>query len=299
MVLAQQMEHIELLAKQVVEGFIIGLHKSPFHGFSVEFAEHRLYNQGDNLKHIDWKVYGRSDKLFIKRFEEETNLRCQLVIDTSSSMLFPKESDKPNKLQFAALASASILTILKKQLDAAGLTLFNDSIKLHTHRKSNTVHFKMLYNQLELLLKHDEGQKTTQTANILHQIAENIHRRSLVILFSDMLDRVSDQSELFDALQHLKYNKHEVILFHVQDSKYEVNFEFDNRPYEFIDMESGDILRMNSTQLKETYVKKMAAYRQDLSLKCGQFGIDIIDADINLGYDQVLMAYLIKRGKMM
>jgi uncharacterized protein (DUF58 family) len=157
----------------------------------------------------------------------------------------------------------------------------------------------MLYNQLELLLKHDEGQKTTQTANILHQIAENIHRRSLVILFSDMLDRVSDQSELFDALQHLKYNKHEVILFHVQDSKYEVNFEFDNRPYEFIDMESGDILRMNSTQLKETYVKKMAAYRQDLSLKCGQFGIDIIDADINLGYDQVLMAYLIKRGKMM
>jgi uncharacterized protein (DUF58 family) len=299
MVLAQQMEHIELLAKQVVEGFIIGLHKSPFHGFSVEFAEHRLYNQGDNLKHIDWKVYGRSDKLFIKRFEEETNLRCQLVIDTSSSMLFPKESDKPNKLQFAALASASILTILKKQLDAAGLTLFNDSISLHTHRKSNTVHFKMLYNQLELLLKHDEGQKTTQTANILHQIAENIHRRSLVILFSDMLDRVSDQAELFDALQHLKYNKHEVILFHVQDSKYEVNFEFDNRPYEFIDMESGDILRMNSTQLKETYVKKMAAYRQDLSLKCGQFGIDIIDADINLGYDQVLMAYLIKRGKMM
>jgi uncharacterized protein (DUF58 family) len=298
MVLAQHMENIEFLAKQVVEGFIIGLHKSPFHGFSVEFAEHRLYNPGDNLKHIDWKVYGRSDKLFIKKYEEETNLRCQLVIDTSSSMLFPKDSDKPNKLQFSALASAAILTILKKQLDAAGITLFDESIQLHTHRKSNTVHYKMLNTQLEHLLTANPEQKSTQTANVLHQIAENINKRSLVIIFSDMLDRVSDQSELFDALQHLKYNKHEVILFHVQDGKYEVNFDFDNRPYEFIDMESGEKLRMNSTQLKQTYIEKMAEYRKAVSLKCSQFGIDIIDADINEGYDKVLMSYLIKRNKM-
>ncbi len=299
MVFNQQMENIEFLAKQVVEGFIIGLHKSPFHGFSVEFAEHRLYNIGDNLKHIDWKVYGRSDKLFIKKYEEETNLRCQLVIDTSSSMFFPKESAKPNKLQFSALASASILTILKKQLDAAGISLFDESITLHTHRKSNTVHYKMLTTQLENLLKAENHQKSTQAANVLHQIAENIHKRSLVIIFSDMLDRVSDQAELFDALKHLKYNKHEVILFHVQDGKYEVDFDFENRPYEFIDMESGEKLRMNSTQLKQTYVEKMAQYREQLSLKCGQYGIDIIDANINEGYDKVLMSYLIKRNKML
>lgn len=298
MVLNQQLENIEFLAKQVVEGFIIGLHKSPFHGFSVEFAEHRLYNTGDNLKHIDWKVYGRSDKLFIKKYEEETNLRCQIVMDISSSMLFPKESEKPNKLQFSALAAASILTVLKKQLDAAGLSLFDDSIRLHTHRKSNAVHYKMLNTELEKLLSYQNESKSTQAANVLHQIAENIHKRSLVIIFSDMLDRVSDQAELFDALQHLKYNKHEVILFHVQDGQFEVNFDFDNRPYEFIDMETGEKLRMNSTQLKDTYVQKMKEYREAIALKCGQFGIDIIDANTNEGYDKILLSYLIKRNKM-
>lgn len=299
MVLHQQLENIEFLAKQVVEGFIIGLHKSPFHGFSVEFAEHRLYNTGDNLKHIDWKVFGRSDKLFIKKYEEETNLRCQLVIDTSGSMLFPEDGNQVSKLQFSALASAAIMSILKKQLDATGLSLFDESVYLHTHRKSNTVHYKMLTAELEKLLKPVARQKSTQAANVLHQIAENIHKRSLVIIFSDMLDRVSDQSDLFDALQHLKYNKHEVILFHVQDGKYEVNFDFENRPYEFIDMESGEKLRMNSMQFRETYVQKMKEYREAMALKCGQFGIDIIDANINEGFDKVLLSYLIKRNKMM
>lgn len=298
MVSNPQLENIEFLAKQVVEGFIIGLHKSPFHGFSVEFAEHRLYNVGDNLKHIDWKVYGRSDKLFIKKFEEETNLRCQLVIDISSSMNFPKDSQQPNKLHFSALAAASILTILKKRLDAAGLTLFDDSIRIHTHRKSNSVHYKTLTTELEKLFHQNNELKSTQTANVLHQIAENIHKRSLVIIFSDMFDRVSEQAEIFDALQHLKYNKHEVIVFHVQDAKLEVNFEFENRPYEFVDMETGEKLRMNSTQLKETYVQKMKSYREELALKCGQFGIDIIDANINEGFDKVLLSYLIKRNKM-
>lgn len=298
MALLQQLENIEFLAKQVVEGFIIGLHKSPFHGFSVEFAEHRLYNSGDNLKHVDWKVYGRTDKLFVKKFEEETNLRCQLVIDTSASMLFPEENGVPNKLQFSALASASILSILKKQLDAAGLSLFDTELNLHTHRKSNTVHHKMLTAELEKLLQARTGGQGSNTAGILHQIAENIHKRSLVVIFSDMLDRVSDQAELFDALQHLKYNKHEVILFHVQDGLHEVRFEYENRPYEFIDLESGERLRMNSAEFRDTYVQKMAEYRQALHLKCGQFGIDLVDADIRQGYEQVLLAYLIKRGKM-
>lgn len=298
MVLDQQMEHLELLARQVVEGFIIGLHKSPFHGFSVEFAEHRLYNVGDNLKHIDWKVYGRIDKLFIKKYEEETNLRCQIIIDTSSSMLFPEDSDKPNKLQFSCLAAASLTTILKKQLDAVGLSFFDTSLTLHTPCKSNTVHQKMLMTELEKKLKYKSENKSTHAANVLHQIAETLHRRSLVVIFSDMLDRISDRDELFDALKHLKYNKHEVILFHVQDGTYEVDFGFENRPYEFVDMESGEKLRMNSNQLKTEYVQKMAAYRDELALKCGQFGIDIINANTDEGFDKILLSYLIKRNKM-
>lgn len=298
MVLDQQIENLELLAKQVVEGFIIGLHKSPFHGFSVEFAEHRLYNIGDNLKHIDWKVYGRVDKLFIKKYEEETNLRCQIVIDTSSSMLFPIDSGKPNKLQFSCLAAASLATILKKQLDAVGLSFFDTSLTLHTACKSNTVHQKMLMTELEKKLKHETQSQSTNAANVLHQIADTLHKRSLVVIFSDMLDRISDQDELFDALQHLKYNKHEVILFHVQDGQFEVDFDFENRPYEFVDLETGERLKMNSTQLKDEYIKKMQEYRNALSLKCGQFGIDIVNANTNEGFDKVLNAYLIKRNKM-
>ena len=298
MVITQQIENIEFLAKQVVEGFIIGLHKSPFHGFSVEFAEHRLYNSGDNLKHIDWKVYGRSDKLFIKKFEEETNLRCQLIIDTSSSMHFPEEGALPNKLQFSCLAAASLITLMKKQLDAVGLTMFHDSIQLHTKCKSNTVHQKMLMTELERAAATQVAMQSTQAANVLHQVAENIHKRSLVIIFSDMFDRVSDAEGIFDALKHLKYNKHEVVLFHVQDKKQEVEFDYENRPYEFIDLETGEKLRMNSMQLKKDYVAKMEAYRKELSLKCGQFGIDIVDADIHEGFYKILLSYLIKRNKM-
>lgn len=298
MVTAPVIENLELLAKQVVEGFIIGLHKSPFHGFSVEFAEHRLYNTGDNLKHIDWKVFGRTDRLFIKKFEEETNLRCQIVLDTSSSMLFPEGKDQPNKLQFSCLAAASLITLLKKQLDAVGLSLFDTSLHLHTPCKSNTVHHKMLMSTLENTLQLANQNRATQATNVLHQIAENIHKRSLVIIFSDMMERVSESNELFDALQHLKYNKHEVILFHVMDKRLEVDFEFENRPYEFIDLESGERIKMNSNQLKKAYVEKMKEYREGLSLKCHQFGIDIIDADMNEGYEQILKSYLIKRNKM-
>lgn len=298
MIEIKQYENLELLAQQVVEGFIIGLHKSPFHGFSVEFAEHRLYNPGDNLKHIDWKVYGRSDKLFIKKYEEETNLRCRVIIDTSSSMLFPQEENVATKLQFSCLAAASLITLFKKQLDAVGLSLFNDTLYSHSVCKSGTVHYKMLMNTLENLLQKREENQNTEAVNVLHQIAETIHKRSLVIIFSDMLDRMSHSEQIFDALQHLKYNKHEVILFHVQDSKYEVNFEYDNRPYEFIDMESGERIKVNSMELKNTYTKQMLSFRNELSLKCNQYGIDIIDADVRKGFDKILHAYLIKRNKM-
>ena len=291
-------ENLELLAKQVVEGFIIGLHKSPFHGFSVEFAEHRLYNQGDNLKHIDWKVYGRSDKLFIKKFEEETNLRCQIVIDTSSSMLFPEDNNVLNKLQFSCMSAASLITLLKKQLDAVGITLFDDDIYYHSNAKSNTAHTKILINELEKLLNKSEKQHSTQAVKCLHQIAESIHKRSMVIIFSDMFDSENDE-ELFNALQHLKYNKHEVILFHVADKQKELDFNFENRPYEFVDLENGEKLKLQPSEVRDFYLSQMQHFYKQLKLKCGQYKIEFVEADINNNYQQILQTFLLKRTKMM
>jgi uncharacterized protein (DUF58 family) len=299
MLLQNNLENVQLLAKQAVEGFIIGLHKSPFHGFSVEFAEHRLYNPGDNLKHVDWKVYGRSDKLFIKKYEEETNLRCNMVIDVSGSMQFPENPVHYTKIQFSAIASAAILQILKGQQDAGGLTLFDSEITFKSPIKSSSTHYSNINTELEKLLKYNSNQKSTNTAQLIHQIAENTHRRSLVVLFSDMMDRVGEGEDIFNALQHLRYNKHEVILFHVIDGSKEIEFDYENRPYEFVDLETGESVKMNSMGAKENYVSKMKAYREALKLRCGQFGIDLVEADINLGFNQILMPYFVKRNKMM
>ncbi len=300
----QQFNSLEFIAKQVVEGFITGLHKSPFHGFSVEFAEHRLYNTGESIKHIDWKLYGRTDKLFVKRFEEETNLRCQLVIDNSSSMYFPvKENptiDNPNKIIFSIYAAAAIMLLLKKQRDAVGLSFFSDTVELSTQAKSSSVHHKYLYSELEKLLIpiSTKTQKKTSAADSLHQIAENIHKRSLVVIFSDMMESSGNTDELFAALQHLKHNKHEVVLFHVTDKQKEEKFDYDNRPYKFIDMESGEELRVNPLEVKKEYLKAVDNFKKELILRCGNYRIDFIEADINKGFDTVLQSYLVKRERL-
>ena len=286
----RQIENIELLAQQVVEGFIIGLHKSPFHGFSVEFAEHRLYNPGESTKDIDWKVYARSDKMFTKKFEEETNLRCQIIIDTSSSMYFP-ESDNGkgiNKLQFSALAGASIMNLLKKQRDAFGLSVFDNDVRIHTKCRSATSHYRLLLSYLDGLIKDTQIQKTTSTAKALHQLADSIHRRSLVIIFSDMFDSGDDTDDLFAALQHLKYAKHEVLLFH----------EYENRPYLFVDMESGEEIKLQHNQVKDLYVEKVMQYKNELKMKCLQYKIEFIEADIQDGFIPVLQNYMVKRNRL-
>lgn len=296
----RQIENLELLAKQVVEGFIIGMHKSPFHGFSVEFAEHRLYNPGESTKDIDWKVYARSDKMFTKKYEEETNLRCQIIIDTSSSMYYPEQlpGKTLNKLQFSALAAACVMNLLKKQRDAFGLSVFDSDVRIHTKCRSATSHYRLLLTYLDTLIQDSTLQKTTATAKALHQLADSINRRSLVIIFSDMLDDDDRQEDLFAALQHLKYAKHEVILFHVTDKKHEIDFEFENRPYLFVDLESGEEIKLQHNQVKELYVEKMQAYKEALKLKCLQYKIDFVEADINQGFDVVLQNYLVKRSKM-
>ena len=300
----QQFGSLDFLAKHVVEGFITGLHKSPFHGFSVEFAEHRLYNAGESIKHIDWKLYGRTEKLFVKRYEEETNLRCQIIIDNSSSMYFPiKENiniDNPNKIHFAVYASAAIIYLLKKQRDAVGLSIFSDKIETHTRAKSTTVHQKYLFNELEKLLQPlSKGEtRTTAATDALHEIAERIHKRSLVIVFSDMLENNRSADELFSAMQHLRHNKHEVVLFHITDKQKEEDFDFDNRPHKFIDMENGDELKINPFDVKQNYIESFSKFKQELKLRCGQYRIDFIEADINKGFEQILLPYLLKREKL-
>ncbi|MCB0704236.1 MAG: DUF58 domain-containing protein [Saprospiraceae bacterium] len=291
--------NLELLARQVVEGFIIGLHKSPFHGFSVEFAEHRLYNPGESTRNIDWKVFARTDRLYSKRFEEETNLRCQIVVDSSSSMYFPEDAAGGiNKLGFSALAAASLMNLLQKQRDAFGLSVFDEEVQFHTRCKSSTTHYRLLVSYLQNLINTPEHNKKTSTAKALHQIAESIHRRSLVLILSDMFEQGEDTDEIFNALQHLKYNKHEVVLFHVVDKAKEINFEFENRPYIFIDMETGDQVRLQSNQVKEYYTEQMAKFQDQIKMKCLQYKIDFVEADINEGYRKILQSYLVKRSRM-
>lgn len=290
---------LSLLAKQVVEGFITGLHKSPFHGFSVEFAEHRLYNNGDSVKSIDWKLFAKTDKLFSKRYEEETNLRCQFVIDVSSSMYFP--DDKYNKLIFSVQSVAALVYLLKRQRDAFGLSLFTDQLLLNTPAKSTSVHQKFLFARLEEMLKASKLHVQTDLPLALHQIADLIHKRSLVIVFSDMLQTAQAPEQLdklFAALQHLKFNKHEVVVFSVADKNKELDFNFENRPYEFVDMETGMVLKAHTSKVKDAYLAQMSEYRTNLALKCAQYKIDMVDADINAGFKPILEAYLIKRQKM-
>jgi uncharacterized protein (DUF58 family) len=294
--------NLDLLARQVVEGFIIGLHKSPFHGFSVEFAEHRIYNQGDSTRNIDWKVFARTDKLFTKRFEEETNLRCQIVIDTSSSMYFPEKKigDKNyiHKLYFSCLAAASLMQLLQKQRDAFGLSLFDREVYTHSPCKSSTTHYRLLLSYLEKILNAPTTLISTSTSEALHQIAESIHKRSLVIIFSDMFEQSENQDALFASLQHLKHNKHEVILFHVTDKSKEIDFDYEDRPYLFVDMETGSEVKLQAGLIKEIYKEKTAGMLKDLKMKCLQYKIDFVEADIKEGFHQVLQNYLVKRSKM-
>ena len=299
----QRLGQLELLAKQAVEGFITGMHKSPFHGFSVEFAEHRLYNPGESTKHIDWKLFARSDKMFVKRYEEETNLRCQIVIDSSSSMRYPQEvklnETGINKLKFSVESAAALVELLKRQRDAVGLTLFSDGVYLHTPAKSSTAHHRMLFHNLEELVDNPPDiNLTTSAVDSLHEIAEATHRRSLVIVFSDMLDKSENLEITIDALQHLKHNKHEVVVFHVLDSKTELNFEFNERPTRFVDLETGAELKLHPSEVKEHYVRRMSEMRKELENRCGAHLIDFVEVDINEGPIPVLARYLIKRKKL-
>ena len=296
--------NIEFFARQVVEGFITGKHKSPYHGFSVEFAEHRLYNTGESTRHIDWKLFARSDKLFVKRFEEETNLRCQLILDTSSSMYYPNfdevSFEKPNKILFSVYASAVLMNIFKKQRDAVGISTFSNEIETHILAKSSNRHHQLIYQELENVLSVDAKliNRKTSTISALHEIAERINQRSLVFMFTDMISDDNDLEKIFDSIKHLKHKKHEIVLFYVSDVASEHLLEFENKPYNFIDVESGESIKLNPSHYKEDYLKRISEFLDILRLKCLQYKIDLVEVDINKGYDQIITSYLLKRQKM-
>ena len=295
---SSEIKNLDLLAKQVVEGFITGIHKSPFHGFSVEFSEHKLYNNGERTRHIDWKLFAKTEKLYTKKYEEETNLRCHIIIDNSASMHYPsvknQNLDSLNKVGFSAVAAASLMEILKRQRDAVGLSIYSDSYEYYAPEKGSERHRKMLLHQLEQLLSSNST-ATTETYQYLHEIAEKMHRRSLIFLFTDMFQTSKDDEALFEALRHLKYNKHEVVLFHTYDGKTELNFNFDNSPKKFVDVETGEEINIYIENVQEKYRNSVENYFKELKNKCLQYKIDYVPVDIHLGFNQVLTNYLIKR----
>jgi len=294
-------KNLELLAKQVVEGFIAGMHKSPFHGFSAEFAEHKIYNKGESTRHIDWKLFAKTDKLYTKQYDDETNLRCHIIIDNSSSMHYPAMDsfsiEHLNKIAFSVLASAALMHILKQQRDAVGLSIYSDAYDYYAPEKGSERHHQMLLKHLSDAVVSKPLNKQTETYNYLHEIAEKIHKRSMIFLFTDMFQTSEDETKLFEALRHLKYNKHEVILFHVFDKQKELVFNFDNKPKRFVDVETGEYINLYANSIKENYSTAVSNYFEALKLKCLQYKIKYVEADVNKDFNHILTTYMVERKK--
>jgi len=297
---ASLFQNLELLAQQVVEGFISGIHKSPFHGFSAEFAEHKIYNQGESTKHVDWKLFAKTDKLFTKRYEEETNLRCHMILDNSASMYYPQVKlglENLNKIGFGVLAIAALMNVLKKQRDAVGLSIYSDTYNYYATEKGSERHFQMLLAKLNEISLETQPPKETATYTYLHQIAEKIKRRSLIFLFTDMFQTQTSDEELFDALRHLKYNKHEVVLFHLLDKEHELHFNFDNTPKRYVDVETGEHLDLYADNIKEAYKEGITNYLEEIKLKCAQYRINYVDIDVKGDFSTLLNTFLTERSK--
>jgi len=295
-----QFQNLELLANQIVEGFISGMHKSPFHGFSSEFAEHKLYNNGESTKHVDWKLYAKTDRLYTKQYQEETNMRCHVVLDNSSSMYYPNlKTEEPfyhSKIGFSVMATAVLMNLLKKQRDAIGLSIFSDTYEYYVTEKGSDRHHRMILDVLEQNLQQPKQAKTTDTIKNIHLIAEKMHRRSMIFIFSDMFE-TSETETLINALQHLKHNKHKVILFHVRDKKKEEKFEFDNNPKKFIDVETGEEINIFADSVRENYEKSFDEYLKTVEKVCIMNKIKYVSVDVGDDFEKIMTTYLVEKQK--
>ncbi|MBS3742107.1 MAG: DUF58 domain-containing protein [Candidatus Cloacimonetes bacterium] len=284
---AAKLDKFDLRARLIVEGFLTGLHKSPYHGFSVEFLEHREYQPGDSIKDLDWKVYGKTDKYFIKKYEEETNLKAYILIDCSKSMQFSTQA--VDKLDYAKTLAAALSYLLVTQQDAVGIMSFADKIKKYIPPRASRAHLNTVFHQLDKLQADNE----TNTAEVLHKLAERIKKRGLIILISDMLD---DEESIMKGLQHFRHNKHELLVFHIMD-KQEMDFDYHAKT-RFVDMESGEEIITNPWEIKKEYLKKIESMQKFFSTKCKNAHIDYVPINTKTNYDKALYSYLIKRKKM-
>jgi len=283
-----QLDKFNLRARLIVEGFITGLHKSPYHGFSVEFSDHRQYNPGDAIRNVDWKVYAKTNRYYIKRYEEETNLKCYIIIDHSASMGF--SSGKISKLEFAKAFTSALAYLMISQQDAVGLLSYTNKITNYVPPRSMKSYLSVLFKELHNL----QPQDTTNTVEILHSLADRIKKRGLIILISDMID---DPEKILLGLQHFRHQKHEVILFHIQDTQ-ELDFNFKTET-EFIDSETGEKITVNPWQIRKDYQKAYKENSEFLKRKCHESFIEYNPITTETSFDKILLNYLIKRTKLM
>ena len=295
-----RLDSMELRARLIVEGFITGLHKSPYHGFSVEFAEHRPYNAGDELRHVDWKVYAKSDRYYVKQYEEETNLRHYVVLDTSRSMRYRGEAPV-TKLAYGATLGAALHYLMVRQRDATGLVAFDERVHTLIPPKSTPGHLRGLLAPLDGLVQAEPEKKEarrTAAAAALDEVAERIPRRALVVVVTDLFENVAEHDALLKALRHLRYRGHEVLVFHVLDAATERRFAFPDVPVAFRDLETGEEVTLQPAQLRESYREAVTAFTERFRRRCREMHVDFVELDAAQPYDEALLAYLNKRRRL-
>ena len=283
-----KLKGMEMRARMVVEGFIAGLHKSPYHGFSVEFAEHRQYMPGDNIRDIDWKVYAKSDRYYIKQYEEETNLKGYLLLDCSASMAY-RSGERISKLDYAGMVSGALSFMMLRQRDAVGLVTFDEKIRRYIPPRSKSGHLHVVLNEIA----SQTPSETTDISSTLHEMAERIKRRGLVIIMSDLLD---EADKIISGLKHCRYNKHDVIVFHILDPR-ERDFAFPREAI-FRDMETGEEATTLPYQIKRDFAREVQEFSDEIATACRQSNIDYFPIDTSTPFDRALYAFLSKRERL-
>lgn len=296
-VVVSRLKNMEIRARLIVEGFMTGLHKSPYHGFSVEFAEHRPYNPGDELRHVDWKVFAKTDRHYVKQYEEETNLRHYVVLDTSSSMRY-RHRHSLSKLEYGAQLAAAFHYLMIRQRDATGLIAFDEAVHTNMAPRSTSTYLRQLLSALSRLSDAAPRETRTAAASTLAEVAERISRRSLVVIITDLFENVARHEDLLKALRHLRYRGHEVLVFHVLESATERRFEFPDVPMLFRDMETGEEVTLQPAQLRENYAEAVRLFSESFRKRCLANKIDFVEIDTEEPYDTALLAYLNKRRRL-
>ncbi len=279
------LKNINLLVRQAVEGFISGLHRSPHHGFSVEFSEHREYSPGDDLRHMDWVAWGRSDRLYIKQYEQETNLRAYILLDVSASMNY-SYGPEPTKFAYGCFLAGCLSYLMSRQQDMVGMVAFDEKVRFHLSCGSSPAHLDRIFKHLEML----KPGKQTAMATTFHDLAQKIAKRGLIIVISDLYD---EPGAIMRALQHFVYKKHQIIVFHVL-SPAEMEFPFE-KIHSFVDAETGERMQVDPRFVKDTYKQEMSAFVERYRKECSDRNIEYVLASTDTPYDRMLMRYLAKR----